>query len=153
MRAVVQRVHQAHVMVEDVQVGAIQTGLLVLLAVKQSDTPAEVKKLADKLLHLRLFPGPHSSFDQSLKDGAGTLLVVSQFTLYGETRKGRRPSWAKAAPPTHAEPLIMTFVDYVQSQGVLVATGTFGAHMDVALVNDGPVTLVLDTDEWAAGYG
>ncbi len=153
MRAVLQRVQQAQVVVDEQTVGAIEQGLLVLLAITHSDTELELRRLADKIISLRLFPGTKGRFDRSLSDGVGAMLVVSQFTLYAETRKGRRPSWAAAAPPEQAAPMVEQFCAYVRQQGVQVASGQFGAHMDVQLVNDGPVTLILDTAEWSTGRG
>lgn len=153
MRAVVQRVSQARVDVAGAVAGEIGAGLLVLLGVTHADEPADVKRLAEKLLGLRIFSDAEGRFNLALQDIGGAVLVVSQFTLYGETRKGRRPSFTQAAQPEHAAPLIDLFAELLRGQGVAVATGVFGAHMEVRLVNDGPVTLVLDTAEWGAGRG
>lgn len=146
MRAVLQRVTQASVTVEGRIVGEIGRGVLILLGVTHEDTPAQADWLAARIATLRVFralDGP-SHFDRSLLDVAGAALVVSQFTLYGETRKGRRPDFTRAARPDVAEPLIDYFCDQLRRQGVRVETGVFGADMAVTLVNDGPVTLVLD---------
>lgn len=146
MRAVLQRVTQASVTVEGRIVGEIGPGVLILLGVTHEDTPAQADWLAARIATLRIFralDGP-SHFDRSLLDVAGAALVVSQFTLYGETRKGRRPDFTRAARPDVAEPLIDYFCDQLRRQGVRVETGVFGADMAVTLVNDGPVTLVLD---------
>ena len=153
MRAVIQRVSQAHVVVDQAVAGAIERGLLVLLAVTHADTAAEARRLADKIMSLRVFSDAAGRFDRTLGDVGGGLLVISQFTLYGDTRKGRRPSFTAAAQPEHAAPLIDLFVNHCQEAGVATASGVFGAHMDVHLVNDGPVTLILDTDEWSQGRG
>ena len=139
MRAVVQRVTSASVVVDGAVVGEIGEGLLVLLGVTHADGPAQVAAMARKLHGLRVLPGELSCADT----GAG-LLVVSQFTLYADTRKGRRPSWGAAAPGPVAEPLVEAVVEALRSRGVEVATGRFGAMMQVSLVNDGPVTLVVD---------
>jgi D-tyrosyl-tRNA(Tyr) deacylase len=141
MRAVVQRVSRARVTVDGEQVGAIdRPGLLVLLGVTHQDGPAEVARLARKIVDLRILRGERSVLD----DGAA-VLVVSQFTLYADTRKGRRPSWGDAAPGPVAQPLVESFVDAVRGYGLEVATGRFGADMAVELVGDGPVTLHLET--------
>jgi D-tyrosyl-tRNA(Tyr) deacylase len=133
------------VVVDDEVVGAVETGLLVLLGVAPTDSAAEVRWLADKVVNLRIFNDSEGKMNLSLLDAGGACLVVSQFTLYGDARKGRRPSFIDAAPPNIAIPLYESFVDTVKSHGVPVATGRFGAMMQVELVNDGPVTLILDT--------
>ncbi|HYF61199.1 MAG TPA: D-aminoacyl-tRNA deacylase [Herpetosiphonaceae bacterium] len=153
MRAVIQRVSQAHVVVDGAVVGAIDAGLVVLLAVTHADTAAEARRLADKIIGLRIFADAAGRFDRTLGDVGGALLVISQFTLYGDTRKGRRPSFTAAAQPDHAAPLVDMFIEHCGQAGVAAASGVFGAHMDVHLVNDGPVTLILDTDEWSQGRG
>lgn len=140
VRALVQRVSQARVRVGDDVVGEIGTGLLVLLGVTHGDGAAAADALAAKVHHLRVLRGERSV---SEVPGAG-LLVVSQFTLYGSTRKGRRPSWTAAAPSPVAEPVVDAFVHSLRAQGARVATGLFGAEMAVELVNDGPVTLLLE---------
>ena len=140
MRAVVQRVARASVTVGGEVVGAIDgPGLLALVGVTHDDTPALADKLADKLWELRILPE-----EKSCSDVGAPLLVVSQFTLYGDARKGRRPTWSAAAPGTVAEPLVDSVVAALRSRGATVATGVFGADMKVELVNDGPFTVLLD---------
>lgn len=140
MRAVVQRVSHASVVVEGQKVGAIdEPGLMVLVGVTHTDTPAEARKLAAKLWGLRILDG-----EKSCSDVGAPLLVISQFTLYGDTRKGRRPTWQAAAPGPIAEPLVQSVIDELRSLGAHVETGSFGADMKVSLLNDGPITLVID---------
>ena len=140
MRAVVQRVTQASVTVDGQVVGAIsEPGLAVLVGVTHDDTPAAAAKLAAKLWGLRILDG-----EKSCSDTGAPLLVVSQFTLYGDTNKGRRPTWQAAAPGPVAEPLVETVIGELRSLGAHVETGKFGADMKVALVNDGPITLILE---------
>lgn len=146
MRALLQRVSHASVMVDGRVVGQINRGFVVLLGVTQSDGMAEVTWLANKVAGLRVFEDADGKMNASLADVGGALLVVSQFTLYGDARKGRRPSFTKAARPEHAEPLVEAFVDRLRSRGYQVATGVFGAHMDVEIHNDGPVTLMLERE-------
>jgi D-tyrosyl-tRNA(Tyr) deacylase len=145
MRAVVQRVSNARVTVGQREVGAIGQGVLVLLGIAADDREAEAEWLLDKLLDLRIFDNDAGKCDRSLRDLHGELLVVSQFTLLADTHKGRRPSFTSAAPPAQAIPLYERFVARARAQGVTVATGEFGAHMRVELVNDGPVTILLDS--------
>ena len=145
MRAVLQRVRRARVVVGDEVVGAIERGLLVLLGVAPDDTPEAASKLADKIAGLRIFADAEDKMNLSVQDVGGSVLVVSQFTLYGDCRKGRRPSFVAAAPPEIAVPLYEGFVAALRALGVPVQTGRFGAMMQVELVNDGPVTLILDT--------
>jgi D-tyrosyl-tRNA(Tyr) deacylase len=141
MRAVVQRVTSAHVTVADEVVGALQRpGLLVLVGVTHDDSAAIAARLADKVWNLRILAD-----ERSCAEVGAPLLVVSQFTLYADTRKGRRPSWSAAAPRPVSEPLVDAFVAALRSLGAEVATGVFGADMAVSLVNDGPVTLILDS--------
>lgn len=142
----VQRVSSAAVRVDGRTVGEIDHGLAVMLGVRDGDTQAEARWLADKLVGLRIFEGPDGKFDLSLADVGGALLVVSQFTLYGDTRKGRRPNFSAAARPEPAEELYEWFADYLRGRGHTVATGVFGAMMDVELVNAGPVTLMLERE-------
>ncbi len=140
MRAVVQRVTQASVTVDGQAVGAIsEPGLLVLVGITHDDTPEKAAKLAAKLWGLRILDG-----EKSCSDVSAPLLVISQFTLYADTRKGRRPTWQAAAPGPVAEPLVDAVVSSLRGLGARVQTGVFGADMKVSLVNDGPVTLVLD---------
>ena len=145
MRAVVQRVARARVTVDSHPVGAIGGGLLVLLGVTRGDGQAQAAWLARKVANLRVFPDERGLMNRSVKDAGGAVLVVSQFTLYGDCRRGNRPSFAAAAPPDLAEPLYEHFCELVAQQGLSVARGVFGAMMDVELVNSGPVTLVLDS--------
>jgi len=141
VRAVVQRVSQASVTVDDVTVGSLrEPGLVVLVGVTHSDTRQTAAVLARKIYHLRILDG-----ERSAADAAAPLLVISQFTLYADTRKGRRPSWLAAAPGPVAEPLVAEFVSALRELGARVETGVFGAYMKVSLVNEGPVTLILDT--------
>ena len=145
MRAVIQRVSEASVVVEGQVVGAVGAGLLVLLGVGQGDGVEEARLLAEKTAQLRIFSDDEGKFNRSLADVGGGALVVSQFTLYADTRKGRRPSFTDAAPPELAEPLVRAYADALRAQGVEVATGVFGAMMRVSLVNEGPVTIILDS--------
>ncbi|MEI8019777.1 MAG: D-aminoacyl-tRNA deacylase [Schlesneria sp.] len=145
MRAVVQRVSRAKVTVEDEVTGEIGRGMLVLLGVSEDDTHDDARYLADKLVSLRIFPDDEGKMNLSLADAGGQMLVVSQFTLLGDCRKGRRPSFIKAARPEIADSLYRTFVVEVQGRGIQTATGHFQTHMDVELVNDGPVTLLVDS--------
>ncbi|WP_286933855.1 MULTISPECIES: D-aminoacyl-tRNA deacylase [Aminobacterium] len=149
MRAVVQRVSSAFVTVEDQQVGAIDKGLLVLLGVTGTDSDVDAEWLVDKIIHLRIFEDEEEKLNRSLLDVGGELLVVSQFTLYGNCRKGRRPSFVDAANPELAKRLYEKFIALAQEKNVPVQTGVFQAHMMVHLVNDGPVTLIIDTPEGA----
>lgn len=145
MRLVVQRVGSASVSVDGAVVGAIEgPGLLVLVGVTHTDTASDADRLAEKVWGLRILAG-----ERSCADLGAPLLVVSQFTLYADVRKGRRPSWSDAAPGSVGEPLVEAFVAALRRRGATVETGRFGAHMAVALVNDGPVTLVLDSALWA----
>ncbi len=145
MRACVQRVSEASVTVDGQVVGRIGPGLMVLLGVRHDDQPRDALFLAQKLVDLRIFEDEQGKMSRSLQDTAGHMLVVSQFTLLGDCRKGRRPSFVAAAPPELAETLYEAFVFAVREQGIIVATGRFRAQMNVALVNQGPVTLLLDT--------
>ena len=145
MRAVVQRVSKACVRVDSEIVGEIRGGLLVFLGVGREDTEKDVDFLADKTTNLRIFPDEAQKMNLSLLDADGAMLVVSQFTLHGDCRKGRRPAFIAAAPPEQAESLYERFVARVENLGVRVAAGRFGAMMEVELVNDGPVTLLLDS--------
>lgn len=146
MRALVQRVARASVTVGDEVTGAIGTGLCALVGVTHGDRPEEARALAAKLWHLRVFEGEDGRMDLPVGAVGGEVLVVSQFTLYGDTRKGRRPSWIAAAPPELAEPLIEVLCDELRTLGAVVATGRFRADMAVELVNDGPVTLLLEVE-------
>jgi D-tyrosyl-tRNA(Tyr) deacylase len=145
MRAVVQRVSRAKVTVAGEISGEIGSGLLVLLGVADDDASPDAEFLADKLVGLRIFPDDEGKMNRSLADIAGAMLVVSQFTLLGDCRKGKRPSFIKAARPEAAVGLYNMFVAEVRGRGITVATGRFQEHMDVELVNDGPVTLLVDS--------
>lgn len=147
MQAVVQRVTRSEVRVDNQRIGAIEHGLLVLLAVGHADTEKEIRWMADKIINLRIFEDRSGKMNRSLRDTGGAMLVVSQFTLMGDCRKGRRPSFAAAAPPDRAETVYKQFVSTVRQSNVEVATGKFGAMMQVSLVNDGPVTLILKTPD------
>lgn len=146
MRACVQRVSRASVTVGGEVCSQIETGFLVLLGVAEADTDQEALLLARKIAGLRVFEDGEGKMNLGLADVGGAMLVVSQFTLLGDCRKGRRPSFVDAARPEVAERLYQTFVEHVRAEGISVATGRFRRHMEVALVNDGPVTLWLDTD-------
>jgi D-tyrosyl-tRNA(Tyr) deacylase len=145
MRAVVQRVKESSVSVDNQIVSRIGPGLLVLLGVSEADDAKDVDILSDKIPHLRIFEDENKKMNRSLMEIQGEMLVVSQFTLLGDCRKGRRPSYVQAAGPEKAEHLYEAFVEQVRKKGVSVQTGQFRAMMDVALINDGPVTLILDS--------
>ena len=145
MKVVLQRVSQASVTVGGAIVGAIGRGYLLLVGVGQGDTPREAEWLADKIVGLRLFADSEGKMNLALDDVQGSILAVSQFTLFGDCQKGRRPSFATAGSPELGRQLYDHFVEHLRTSGVSVATGQFQAHMEVALVNDGPVTLLLDT--------
>jgi D-tyrosyl-tRNA(Tyr) deacylase len=145
MRAVVQRVSRARVVVGQEVVGEIGRGLLILLGITHADTPQQAEWLADKIVSLRVFEDDEGKMNRGVAEVGGAVLVVSQFTLYGDCRKGRRPSFVDAAPPEIAIPLYEAFVAGVRAHGIKAATGRFGAMMDVELVNDGPVTLIVDS--------
>lgn len=144
MRVVLQRVSRASVTVDGAEIASIGRGFLLLVGVGHGDTPADAERLARKIAGLRIFADAEGAMNLDLAQVAGEVLVVSQFTLYGDTRKGRRPSWTDAADPTAAAPLVTALADSLEREGVPVARGVFGADMQVSLVNDGPVTLVLD---------
>ncbi len=145
MRLVLQRVSRAKVTVENNITGEIKNGILVLLGVTHEDTEKDVDYLVDKITNLRIFPSDKSEFDKSVLDAGGSLLVVSQFTLYGSTKKGRRPDFIEAAKPDHAEKMYNLFVEKARATGLTVETGQFRAMMNVELVNDGPITLVIES--------
>ena len=147
MRAVVQRVCEARVTVDETVVGAIENGFLILLGITYGDGEAQATYLARKIAGLRVFEDEDGKMNRGLADTDGAVLVVSQFTLYGDVRKGRRPSFVAAAHPDLANPLYERFCELLAEQGILVARGVFGAYMQVQLINDGPVTLWLDTAE------
>lgn len=145
MRILLQRVSRASVSVAGEPDRAVGRGLLALVGVGPEDDEATARRLAEKTANLRVFENEAGKFDRSLLDVGGGALVVSQFTLYGDASKGRRPDFTGAARPERAEPLVRAYAEALAGQGVPVQTGTFGAHMDVALVNDGPVTIWLDS--------
>jgi D-aminoacyl-tRNA deacylase len=146
MRALVQRVSEASVAVQGLVTGHIGGGLLVLLGIRSDDTPARGELLARKVVQLRIFPDEQGKMNRSLLDVSGEMLVVPQFTLYGETDKGNRPSYSRAARPEMAEPLYEYFLKVCRDRGVSVSTGIFQAHMQVRLINDGPVTLMCHSE-------
>ncbi|WP_446008181.1 D-aminoacyl-tRNA deacylase [Candidatus Electrothrix sp.] len=145
MRAVIQRVTSAKVTVDDRQTGAIGEGLLVLLGVHKDDEPKDITWLADKIINLRIFEDNDGKMNHSLADTGGSMLIVSQFTLLADCRKGRRPSWSEAAPPDKARRMYEEFIQTIADSGITTATGEFQAMMDVSLVNSGPVTILLDS--------
>lgn len=147
MRAVVQRVTEARVQVENKTVGEIGKGLVVLLGIGPEDNERDIEYLADKIIGLRIFDDQDGKMNISLREVEGELLVISQFTLYGDCRKGKRPSYAKAARPETAEMIYEKFVEYCRATGVKVETGKFQAMMLVEINNDGPVTLILDSNK------
>jgi D-tyrosyl-tRNA(Tyr) deacylase len=144
MRCLIQRVTRASVRVDGEEVGAIGAGLCAFVGVTHGDDAAVAAKLAQKVWHLRVFNDEHGVMQRSLADLGGSVLVVSQFTLYGDTSRGRRPSWVAAAPPETAAPLVDAVAARLETLGAAVATGRFQAHMEVDLVNDGPVSLMLE---------
>ena len=145
MRAVIQRVRSAQVEVEQQIVGQIETGLLVLLGVQVGDSERDLAYLVDKTIGLRIFPDSEGKMNLSVQDVGGSLLVVSQFTLLGDCRKGKRPSFAQAAPPEIAKTMYEKFIEHARQSTLRVETGVFQADMQVSLCNDGPVTIVLDS--------
>lgn len=147
MRSVIQRVKRASVSVDHNVVGEIEQGLLVLLGIQSSDTKKEIDWMTDKIVNLRIFEDSEGKMNRSLLDINKQMLIVSQFTLYGDCRKGRRPGYSSAAPPEIAEPLYEQFIQKVTETGIQTESGSFGAMMDVELINDGPVTLLLDSDK------
>ncbi len=147
MRAVIQRVSRASVTVDTKITGAIEGGLLIFLGVHGDDGEKEIKWLSEKIANLRIFEDEQGKMNRSLLDTGGAMLIVSQFTLYGDCRKGRRPGYSAAAAPDHAKTVYQKFIQSIKQMGIHTASGTFQAHMDVALVNDGPVTLLLDSSK------
>ena len=145
MRAVIQRVREASVVVEELTVGAIDQGLMVLLGVAREDAPRDAAYLAEKTAGLRIFEDDEGKMNRSVEEIGGGILVVSQFTLLGDCRKGRRPGFTDAAPPELADQLYEDYVTTLRDRGITVATGVFRADMQVHLVNDGPVTMLLDS--------
>ena len=145
MRLVLQRVKKAQVEVAGATVGSISTGLLILMGVTSTDNQQDVEYLTNKVIYLRIFPDEEGRMNRSILEVGGSLLVVSQFTLYADCRKGRRPSFDQAAPPEQARQLYEYFVERLTSRNILVQTGVFQAEMQIHLVNDGPVTFILDS--------
>ncbi len=145
MRAVIQRVSRASVSVAGRETGAIGAGLLTLLGVHEADGPQDIVWLAEKIVNLRIFDDEAGLMNRSLRDTGGAMLIVSQFTLLGDCRKGRRPSWSEAAPPERARQLYLDFIAAVQGHGIVTARGEFQAMMEVSLCNSGPVTILLDS--------
>lgn len=145
MRAVIQRVKEAEVKISGKTVGKIGKGLLVLLAVHQDDTEDKIEKMVTKIINLRIFGDQADKMNLSVKDMGGEILVVSQFTLYGDISKGNRPSFIESAKPDKAVPYYEKFVEKIKTSGLKTATGKFGAMMEVSLTNDGPVTIIIDT--------
>lgn len=148
MRVILQRVKHGRVTVGDETTGEIEQGFVILVGITQQDTPAQAEFLAKKTAHLRVFEDDDGKMNRSLLDVGGGALVVSQFTLYADSRKGRRPSYINAAPPDHAEPLVTYYAEQLHQNGIgRVEQGRFGANMQVDILNDGPVTIILDSDE------
>jgi D-tyrosyl-tRNA(Tyr) deacylase len=147
MRVLLQRVSHASVTVDEKVVGEIGPGLLVLLGVGQGDNDTQVKTLTDKIVHLRIFEDDEGKMNRSILEVGGQVLVVSQFTLYADVRRGRRPGFTNAAPPSLAEPLVEQFKAALSAYGLTVADGIFGAYMKVELLNNGPVTIWMDSEE------
>lgn len=145
MKAVVQRVSEAQVTVNGEVIGKIDKGLMILLGVTHRDTEKDIETIVNKLVNLRIFEDEEQKMNLSLLDVGGSILSVSQFTLYGDIRKGRRPSFINAAEPSYAEELYHNFNEQIRAQGINVETGSFGAMMEVSLVNDGPVTIIIET--------
>ena len=145
MRALVQRVSRASVHVDGATIASIEGGLLVLLGVSATDASKDASYVANKIANLRIFTDADGKMNRSVLDTGGSVLVVSQFTLYSDTRRGRRPSFVGAAPPEGAEPLVREVVQALTGLGAPTQTGEFGAHMDVELINDGPVTILIET--------
>ncbi|HBG18085.1 MAG TPA: D-tyrosyl-tRNA(Tyr) deacylase [Desulfobulbaceae bacterium] len=147
MRAVVQRASRASITIDGVTTAAIGSGLVILLGIRASDTADDAKWLIDKIVNLRIFEDQDGKMNISLADTGGEMLIISQFTLYGDCRKGRRPGFSTAAPPAIAEPLYNRFIELAEESGIRVATGVFQAAMQIELVNDGPVTLLVDSEK------
>ncbi len=155
MRAVAQRATHGRVLVDGVVIGQLapSPGLVILLGVGPHDGDDEARLLADKLAGLRIFADADGKMNLSLRDIGGGALVISQFTLYADTRRGRRPGFTGAAAPALAEPLVERFMEALRAHGIATQCGRFGADMQVELTNDGPVTIILDTDQWAGAQG
>ncbi len=147
MRALIQRVKKGSVTVDNKMIGQIGQGLVILLGVKDGDTEAAADYLANKIVNLRIFQDENGKFNRSALDVGAELLAISQFTLYADTKRGRRPGFSEAARPEISIPLYDTFVEFLKSSGLKVETGEFGAHMVVEIINDGPVTIMLDSED------
>ena len=147
MRAVIQRVNQANVLVDGEVISSVENGVLVLLGIKNGDTVADGDYIADKIAHLRIFDDENGTMNNSISDVSGEILLVSQFTLYGDARKGRRPSYSSAAKGNEAYDLYIYVTERLKQFGINVSTGRFGADMKVSLINDGPVTILLDSEK------
>lgn len=147
MRAVVQRVSSGCVTVDRKPIGSIAGGIVVLLGIRSGDNAGDAAWLAEKIVHLRIFNDDQGKMNRSLADIGGEMLIVSQFTLYGDCRKGRRPGYSDAAPPEYAEPLYKSFIERVNGFNIKTASGQFQAAMEVTIVNDGPVTLLIDSEK------
>src|SRR5699024_4937703 len=147
MKLVIQRTNKASVTIDNTIVGQIEDGLVVLVGITENDTTEDVQAMVHKLIHLRIFEDEAGKLNKSLMDISGSILSISQFTLYADVRKGRRPSFVKAAHPDKATALYEQFNQHLSDEGVHVETGEFGAMMDVALVNQGPVTIILETKD------
>lgn len=145
MRAVIQRVSKASVQVSTKEIGTISHGLVVFLGIHRDDSPETISWMADKVINLRIFADGEGKMNRSLADIGAEMLIVSQFTLYGDCRKGRRPGYSNAAPPALAKPLYNEFIDQVKRHGIKTAAGKFQSMMQVSLINDGPVTLLVDS--------
>lgn len=152
MRAVIQRVKRASVTIEGKKYSEINQGYLVLLGITHNDSEKDIKYLKDKILNLRIFSNSEGKFDYSIKDIKGEILIVSQFTLYADSRKGRRPDFTQAAKPEIAKKLYLEFIEEIKKENIPVKTGVFGAEMEVELINDGPVTIILDSDILGLNY-
>ncbi|MEA4926653.1 MAG: D-aminoacyl-tRNA deacylase [Syntrophomonadaceae bacterium] len=146
MRAVVQRTKHSRVSIAGSEISSINHGLMVLLGIKQGDTAADGNYLMDKIVNLRIFEDKNGKMNRSLQDVQGEILMVSQFTLYGDVRKGRRPGFSTAELPEKAEPLFNYCVEYIRAQGIKIETGVFGADMQVDIENDGPCTILVDSE-------
>ena len=147
MRAVIQRVNNASVSVDGEMVGSIQKGLLIFLGIGSGDTQKDLEYIADKTVGLRIFSDADDKMNLSVTDIDGEILIVSQFTLYGDCRKGRRPNFTASMPPKEAERMYEAFIDNIKNRGINVASGVFGADMQVSISNDGPVTILLDSSK------
>lgn len=146
MRAVIQKVKQSNVVVDGNEIGRIDHGLLVLFAVKQTDTDKDLEYIKKKITNLRIFEDENEKMNLSVKDVGGSILLVSQFTLYGDVRKGNRPSFTESANPDMANQYYQKLIEDLEAEGFNVQTGEFGAHMELSLLNDGPVTIIIDSE-------